>query len=205
MTCLYLRVSSPEGFPASPREFPGSLPAPETFPGLPLALPWLDLGAPVTPGTAAPSPAATLPPLPRCLRGHTAAAASPVTVSRGEGQRAPRGQRGLGIECSGFPGRMSLPRTDSLKSTKGLWGISRAKGSAAARRGFLGLTPVGLASEIPAAPGTASAGTPAATGCERPLLPVPGGSGGPVLPVGRTCSGSPYENPRSRYSHSGTE
>lgn len=43
-----------------------------------------------------------------------------------------------------------------------------------------------------------------ATGCERPVLP--GDSGGPVLPGGTSCSGgSPYESPRSHYSHSGAE
>lgn len=155
MTCLYLRLSSPEGFPANPTEFPGSLDSPWHCGG------WAakggssaPLGAPITSGTA------TLPTLSRCLRGHTAAATSPVTVTAsapvrgwwpqpassqllpGERQHAP--QREFGTECSGFPGPMSLPRTDSLGSTKGPWGISRAKGAAAARRGFLGPTPVGL-------------------------------------------------------------
>lgn len=36
---LYFCFSSPERFPVNPNEFPGSLPAPETFPALPLALP----------------------------------------------------------------------------------------------------------------------------------------------------------------------
>lgn len=175
---MYLRLSSPKGFPATAKEFPGSLPAPETFPALPLALRWLGserrlLSASRCPGHLRHScrRAARAAAMPE--RTHRSSRLPQVTASTPAGgwwpqsatarsqllpaeeQRAPRGQRELGTERPGFPGAMSLPRTDSLGSTKGPWGISRAKGAAAERRGFLGPTPAGLTWEIPAAPGTA--------------------------------------------------
>lgn len=174
---LYLRFSSPERFPATPKEFPGSLPAPEAFP---VRFPWhcggwaangvspAPLGVPVT---SAPRSLMALPPhCPHCRDAGEDRPQQPPARSRSRpqpeagGHNRPwpghscsrgEGQRELGTERSGFPEPMSLPRTDSLGSTKGPWGISRAKGAAAERRGFLGPAPVNLAWEIPAASGTA--------------------------------------------------